>query len=163
MKLATKSRGTKEITIEQAEDAIKQYTEATTNLQKIESQKRMEITDVESRYSRDIDEYNKMQMAAQEILETYGKQIALDTATNKKSTKLLGVTIGFRAGQPKLSVIEGFDWDKALEAVRKTFPRFIRKVEELDKKKLLKEAKQEELESVGLAIGQSNSFYVKLD
>lgn len=162
MKLATRSRGTKEITPAQAEDAIKQYTEAATNLQKIESQKRMEITDVESRYSRDIEQYNTMQATAQEILESYGKQIALDTA-DKKSTKLLGVTIGFRAGQPKLTLLEGLDWDKALEAVRKSFPRFIRKVEELDKKKLLKEAKTEELESVGLKVEQSNSFYVKLD
>lgn len=124
----------------------------------------MEITEVEGKYARDIEEYAHMQTAAQEILETYGKQIALDTA-DKKSTKILGITIGFRSGRAKLSLLEGFDWDAVQAKVKDLFPRYVRRVEQLEKDKLLKDlaSEPEKLESVGLAVEQSNSFYVKLD
>lgn len=152
------------VTIAQAEAAAAAYTEADEAVRKIEAQKRTELMQIEQKYADDLREYNEQRTKAEETLIQYGKELALDTA-KVKSTHVLGVSVGFRAGKAKLTLLEGFDWDKVKEAVKKHFPKYIRKVEELEKDKLLKDfaIKDEQLEGIGVRVEREGKFFVKLD
>jgi|GEM_PF-2254448 len=152
------------LTISEAQPAAAAYTEADENIRKIEAQKRTELMQIEQKYAEDLIEYTEQRNQAQNVLVKYAAQLELDKAS-KKSIDVLGVTVGFRAGKAKLTLLEGFDWDKVRELVKKTFPKYVRKVEELEKDKLLKDFANDDMKlgDVGIRIDREGKYYVKID
>jgi phage host-nuclease inhibitor protein Gam len=81
----------------------------------------------------------------------------------KKSIAFLAGVIGFRTGTPKLVVLRGWNWKKALEAVQVHLPNFIRQAPEIDKESIL--AQREELAPalplVGMKVDQGETFFIE--
>lgn len=86
-----------------------------------------------------------------------------DAFGKKKSIAFLAGTIGFRTGTPKLVLMRGWNWKKALEAVQIHLPNFIRQAPEIDKEGIL--AQREELSPalplVGMKADQGESFFIE--
>jgi phage host-nuclease inhibitor protein Gam len=72
-------------------------------------------------------------------------------------------SIGFRIGQPKLSLLSrAWNWKKALDAVRMWLPAFIRGVPEIDAEAIIAQRDElaTDLPKCGLKVTQDESFYV---
>lgn len=116
-------------------------------------------------------QFNPMIRACDELvaeqsaaLEAWALANPAEFPDKKKSIKLTSGTIGFREGKPKLELAsKTWSWDKALEAVQKFLPNFIRDTPEIDKAALIAQAAelQPELRQCGLKVDQGEKFFAK--
>ena len=81
----------------------------------------------------------------------------------KKSIAFLAGVIGFRTGTPKLVVLRGWNWKKALEAVQVHLPNFIRQAPEIDKESILAQRNElaPALPLVGMKVDQGETFSIE--
>jgi len=81
----------------------------------------------------------------------------------RKSIALLGGTLGFRTGTPRLALLSrAFKWEGILELLRqKGWTTFIRTKAEPDKDGLLAQRDRYNLREIGLKVVQDESFYVE--
>jgi phage host-nuclease inhibitor protein Gam len=82
----------------------------------------------------------------------------------RKSIEMIDGTIGFRTGTPALKLLSrAWNWAKALAAVERTLPNFIRSKPEIDKEAIIsqREELKEFLPSCGLKVDQGETFFVE--
>lgn len=97
----------------------------------------------------------RAQLWAETNRERFGK---------KKSLKFTDAKIGFRGGNPKVELLSKWSWKKALAALQKLLPQFIRNAPEIDKEALLAQRDDRVMLNTitrcGLQIVQEQSFYI---
>jgi len=118
----------------------------------------------EKKYAPDIEVCEQFISDSEAALEAWALAHPEEFPTKKKSIKFASGTIGFRDGKPKLELAsKTWSWDKALEAVQKFLPNFIRNAPEIDKAALIAQAAelQPALRSCGLKVIQGERFFAK--
>jgi phage host-nuclease inhibitor protein Gam len=87
-----------------------------------------------------------------------------DEFAKRKSIELTHGTIGFRTGTPKLVLLSrAWNWAKALVAVQKHLPNFIRSAPEIDKEAIIAQRDElaEFLPTCGVKVAQGETFFLE--
>jgi len=151
------------ITADEARRAAEEYREAEMALQKIESDIKVKQAEIAAQYERDQAIFTKMKDDATAKLQLYVNEYP-DTLGSKRSTDFMGLTIGFRKGAAKLVTTGKNTWDKVLAKIKanaEAYGDYLKVKEELDKT-ALKKADAATLKTLGVALEQEDSFFVKL-
>lgn len=150
---------------EDAKVAADSYRDATTKIEKIETQIRNEQAKIASKYEYELNEAKAEQAAQAATLENYlGQNKDVLLQGNARSFMLSGVTLGYRKAKAKLVTVGKNSWDKVmlkLTAAPIMFDQFVKTKEEIDKTALAK-ADAEVLKELGLKLEQEDTFYAKL-
>lgn len=147
-----------------AEQAILDWARAQAELASITAQKKVALTELENRFSPQVQDLEKQAADAEAIVREYASKFP-EIFNGKKSTPLAGHTIGWRLGAQKLVELEGWDEARVLTAIKKQYVSgdYIRTQEAIDKKTILSHFKDDpkSLSKIGLAVQQDESFYIK--
>jgi phage host-nuclease inhibitor protein Gam len=150
--------------IEEAEKFLLQYTNACSNLKKLEAELELRMNALRAEYEDEILEQVDKKSFAFEKLEIF--------ATNnqeyfeaRKSIEFTFGTLGFRMGTPKLKTLKGFTWSRVLEKVKKHVPDFVRVKEELNKEELISYRNDKTItalyKTIGVEVVQEETFFVQ--
>jgi phage host-nuclease inhibitor protein Gam len=144
----------------QALEAMAEYAAATASLEAIESQKRLEVLEIETRYREDLEAYKQQLDASYALLKQYADENP-EMFEDAKSVKMGVGQFGFRVGPEKLDLLPDWDWDKVGNTVDSKLKRV--KVE-VDKKALLALAKTnaEKAAAYGVQVVRDEAFFVKI-
>lgn len=154
-----------------AVEAMSVYAQAQANLEKIESQKKLELLKVEQKYAGAINDFTEQRDACGDIIIRYAQANRDSLFTDKKRSTAIGVgTVGVKLNPPKLVLAEGYSWEAALNKVKTTWlGEYVRVTEEIDKKAILQDFKNvtdesdlNDLAQAGLVIQQDEQVYIKL-
>jgi phage host-nuclease inhibitor protein Gam len=164
----TKKKVFTNVTLEQAQEASRQYAVRQTQLASIEAKMNTEINKVKDKYKDQVTELKEMLDEPVAVLEAYAT--ANKDSWKKKSMELLHTVIGFRTGNPKVDKKSAFTWKAVLELLQQhKMKRFIRTIEEINKEEILAlDAEKDKAllnqlkENAGVFISQDESFYVEL-
>lgn len=154
----------------EAVEAMNVYAQAQANLERVESQRKLEMLKVEQKYAEAINEFTETRDAAADIVIRFTQANRDDLFTDKKRSTSIGVgTVGVKLNPPKLTLAEGYSWDAALKKVKMLWAgEYVRTTEDLDKNALLQDFKTgrtedlEMLAQAGLVIQQDEQVYIKL-
>jgi len=101
--------------------------------------------------------------AAAEALRGWAERHLAEFPRGRKSIALLGGTLGYRTGTPRLALASrALTWDAIVERLRqKGWTGFIRTRAEPDKDSLLAQRDRYNLQEIGLKVVQDEAFYVE--
>jgi phage host-nuclease inhibitor protein Gam len=125
----------RDITAEQANQAMTTYAIAQAQLKKLEGTIEAETSKIREKYQDKIQSNSDAAREAFEVLEAYANENQ-QLFADKRSVDLANGTIGFRLGTPKVECLAK-KWDDALKLMDKYLPDFIRTKTEPDKEKLI--------------------------
>lgn len=124
------------------------------------------IVELRQKYEARLDALNgSIEAQTDDVLEYVSAHDDVIPA-NRKSVELLHAVIGFRTGMPKVKPLKGWTLKGVLEACIARKPSWVRKVEELDKDRIIADVQPGGVvESVGVSVVQDETFFVepKLD
>ncbi|MCX7006423.1 MAG: host-nuclease inhibitor Gam family protein, partial [Kiritimatiellaeota bacterium] len=80
----------------------------------------------------------------------------------RKSIDFVNGQVGFRTGQPKLTRLAGWTWDRILEAVGRVLPDYVRIKKEVDRERIIadREILTPLLRDIGVEVEQDEAFFV---
>jgi phage host-nuclease inhibitor protein Gam len=150
--------------MEEAEKFLLQYTNACSNLKKLEAELELRMNALRAEYEDEILEQVDKKSFAFEKLEIF--------ATNnqeyfeaRKSIEFTFGTLGFRTSTPRLKTLKGFTWSRVLEKVKKHVPDFVRVKEELNKEELISYRNDKTItalyKTIGVEVVQEETFFVQ--
>jgi phage host-nuclease inhibitor protein Gam len=153
------------VTLEQAQDAARQFAQASNKLASIEAALNEKIEALRSKYHDEINALREQRDEVLPLLEAYA--IGAKDSWPARSFELTHARIGFRMGTPKVDKLKGVTWDAVLAFVKadKNLAKdFVRVKEELDKKAILEADDKTlvKLESKAkIVIVQDETFFVE--
>lgn len=149
-------------TQQEALQAMRKYVEASSNVDKINAQLRLEKAELEAKYADKLNAYESEASNAAQVVEAYAQHHRSSILQGDAKGANLGAgKIGWKSNPPKLVAN---NWDEVLTYLKRAKPELVRTVEEVDKKALLEQAKEmkaKDLEKIGLAIQQEEKFFIK--
>ena len=137
---------------------------ALTNKQRIlTAQMDKQLLQIKADYEGEIGAIEKEINEGYEQLQQWALEHPDEFPKGKKSIAFLAGTIGFRTGTPKLVLLRGWNWKKALDAVQTHLPNFIRQAPDIDKEAILSQRDElsPALSLVGMKVDQGESFFVE--
>lgn len=149
------------------EDAIKaadDFRKAKRRLETIEGEISNKQAQVASKYEKEIGELKIIQKANEDILGAYMNENREQLLDKKQSLDFAGVKMGFRKATAKLALKGKTTWEKVLAKLKDNADwkdDFVKQKEEVDKT-ALKKADATVLKSLGVALEQKETFFVKL-
>lgn len=160
-------KNTKTVSLADAQQAGDKYTQASSELGKVEVEMNKKINEVKARYTDRIAEATTKKEEAEAVLENYANA-NWKNWDGKKSFDLLHCTIGFRNSPPKVEKPEKSKWDAITGLVKKFFPNLVKEetVVSIDKKAVVAASKDEKLykkltDKTGITVVQDETFYVQ--
>jgi len=147
-----------------AEAAMHELALAANNRRKLIARLDAEKLAAERKYAADIEVCTQFIAEAEAALEAWAVANPEEFPKKKKSIKFASGTIGFRDGKPKLELAsKTWSWEKALDAVQRFLPNFIRSAPEIDKAAIIAQANELEpaLRTCGLKVEQGEKFFAK--
>ena len=152
-------------TLEQVEAAVGAVAEATHRRDELKAQMEQELVAIRARYADGIDALD-MQIAAQvDNLHDWAKRNRAEAFSASKTIMLTHGAIGFRTGNPILSLMRGKTWlDVVNNLAILRMGRYIREVLEPNKERILAEADKighEQLLAIGCQVKQVERFFVE--
>jgi len=158
-----------EPTYDEALAAMDKYAELQAQIDKVESQKKLDMLKVEKKYSGKLEELATQSEDYAQIVMTFTEQNREKLFDGKKKSIAFGPgKVGVKLNRAKLELVDGHDWEDALKYWKKRNPAYVRQREDLDKTmivKVFKDATEGELqllEESGLQIVQEEQVYIKL-
>lgn len=154
----------KTISRKKAEEAMANYKKGVAQLEMVESQKKLEVNEIETRHQETIKRLSDQLLKDYETIEQYVNENRDELLGDKKSAALGVGTIGFRKGIDKLVLIDDDgNWEGVLEIARKRYKDFVITSYKLDKKKILSELGEDEakLEKMGVKVSHDEKFFIK--
>lgn len=152
------------ISRQDAEAAIKSFTEAEARETAIISEMEAAVKALHDKHAAELARLGGIKEEAFEVLHAYGTSHR-DEFGNKKSLFIGHGVIGFRTGTPKLKTLRGFTWPSVLNLVRELMPDYVRTTHEVAKDKLLNDRLVPEVNSmftrIGVKVEQEETFYVE--
>ncbi len=128
------------VTIEQAQEASRQFAYNANRLSSIEVKMNGEIDRIKAKYQDEIAELTAAQEEPTAILSAFASE-QQPSWGKKKSCELLHTVIGFRTGMPKVTKDKRFTWEGITEMVKKAFPSLVRTKDELNKEAVIEISK----------------------
>jgi phage host-nuclease inhibitor protein Gam len=156
---------TKKVTEEQAQLAARSYFEASNAKNVTEAQMKLDVAEVQRNYEPDLKELNDTITEAEGIVKQYAEQERERLFVNAKSAAFGPCKIGFRSGTKKLVLGTAADWETVLANAKRLLPKYVRKVEDLEKDKVLKDAAtigDDKLAALGVAVAQDEKFFISI-
>jgi phage host-nuclease inhibitor protein Gam len=154
------------ITQEEFNAAMAEYAIADAQRTKIMAKMDMEITKIRERYAPELQTLDNGMQDCYGLLQDYcmankavlfARERHMDTAHGK---------VGLRLGTPKLKTLPKYNWEKVLANLKMVLPKYVRRVEEVDKEGLIADRKEADvamhLSDIGVYVGQDEAFYVEL-
>lgn len=155
---------TKKVTREAALAAAEAYSVASSALQTIEADKKLKMAEVHKLYEFDVQDHSEALAEAEAIVKAYVEQERPAIfPKDAKSVKFGPVKIGFRKSPTKLVTLEDVTWDNVLAAAKKLLPKYVRRVDDLERDKILKDAAQigeEKLQAIGVKLSSEEKFFI---
>ena len=150
----------------EAAAAMKAYQEQEWNEMQLMQEQEREIEMVKQRYAQRLTDAAISKAAHRTALEQYTRQWAAELFKGSARSAQVGSgTVGMRQSKPRLALMEGSTWDSVFDRVRLMMPDYIRVSEEVAKDRLLADRTRDghlvRLESVGLKVEQTETFYIK--
>lgn len=154
----------KDVTAQQANSAFAEYCKAVNREESITNKMEAAITRIREQYQDELASLAAVKEKQVDILESYAKENS-QLFADKKSYEMTHGIIGFRTGQPKLSLLKKFKWADVLELAKKKLPDYVRTVEEINKAGLIAARTQPDvakmLPVIGCEVVQDETFYVE--
>jgi len=152
------------VSLEQAEDNMGSFAEASNKISAIEAVMNAKIKSIRDKYQDEITDLEERKSAAVEVLEVYANETQ-EQWGKAKSKKLLHGIIGFRTGTPKVKFDKGFNTKSVTAILEEKYPAYVRTVTEMDKEKLITERDINGFEDLckkaHITIVQDETFYVE--
>lgn len=155
----------REISLEQAHDAMSILAKATHERDKVVAQMNLNLTAVRDHFEATIKFLGEVISNETKYLRTWADQNP-QLFGKSRSFRLMHGVVGYRLGNYALKTIRGITWARALNLIKAINPRFIRCKAELDKETIISERETitpAELKSMGLCIEQAEAFYANPD
>lgn len=153
-----------EITRDDARKAADDYREATLKIEQIQAEVMSEQKKIASARDKELTDLAAIQKENEAKLEAFLKENQDELLSEKRSTELAGITIGFRKATAKLALTgKKNSWAEVYRqlAGNKDWSRFIKTKADIDKTEL-KKADKRTLKALGLTIEQPDNFFVKV-
>ena len=154
------------VTEDQFNEAMSNYAKDEAEGRKLEAQMDREIVKVREKYAGKLSGLSDRMVDDLLTIESYCLENKETLFTKKRSLETAHGVVGFRLGTPKLKTLPKFTWGKVLEKLRVVLPDYVRKIEEVDKERLLTDRSDElvakSLNEVGVYVDQDEHFYVDL-
>lgn len=156
-------------TQEEALAAMNEYAELQAHIEKVESQKKLDLMKVENKYSERLADMTTRRDDLEQVVFNYVQANRDQLFDGKKKSTAFGVgTVGVKLNRAKLELVDGATWDGAMKYWKKVNPDYVRMKEDLDKTSILKAFKDAEgddlaiLQAGGLQIIQEEEVYIKI-
>lgn len=159
------------LTRDDAESAMNDLALSVNNQRKLTASRDGKCLLINQAYESQLGELDQAIKASTDAIRAWAEANPDAFPKDRKSLSLLSGTIGFRTGNPKLTLLSrAFNWDTVLAHVLQSIGiDYIRTKREVDKEALLsrhsqatdKAAADAELKRVGLKVTQDESFYIE--
>jgi phage host-nuclease inhibitor protein Gam len=160
-----KQKVIKGITTEVFEVALSQYANANIREAEITVKMDSEITAIRDQYTGELSRLTFEKKNNFAVIQAYCDERP-QLFVEKKSLTTLHGTVGYRTGTPQIKQREGFTWEKVLQLLKDKLPAYVRKKEEIDKKRLLADREdvdvQQGLLLCGMKVCSDETFYIDL-
>lgn len=165
--MATRSSKTMHMGIsrEEADKAFADYAQAETKYQSLNAKMEAEMMKVREKYNSQLVELDSLMDEKYEIVRQFAIEHRNDLFQDKKKVEWTHGSFGFRAGAPKLALLEGMDWKDVLTRCQGYFPDYVRNTPEVAKSKLLADRNKpevaEKFEMLGVRVVTEDRFYIE--
>lgn len=156
------------ISRQDAEKAVLAHVRATSELERLEADRKIRMAEVDAKYSDALAQQKKNIADSEALVEFYVEQEKDKLLPgDAKSTKLGVATVGYRLSTAKVVNANGMTDDELLEKLSKgdkVLKACITMSTSIDRKKLLaaaKELEEPQLGDLGLQIVQESKFFIK--
>jgi phage host-nuclease inhibitor protein Gam len=150
----------KPVTTEEVSKAMADYAGATNQITTLDAQAKEKIKAIQVKLDTDKQKYTEQAMVAHNVLERYAKENG-NLFEGKKSISLPGGTIGYRAGVPKVELLEGETEETVIKKLEKYLPNFVKVAKSIIKGGLGAQPANQ-LKKCGLKIEEGvDTFFVK--
>jgi len=147
-----------------AEAAFGELAKADARKQQITSKMDLEMSKIREKWQDELTDMQEIIDDKWSYLNVYASQNP-ELFSKQKSIELVHGKIGFRTGTPKLKLLKGFTWAKALDNLRSYLPSYIRTSEEPAKDRLLIDRETTEVKDnmakCGITVDQDETFFVE--
>jgi phage host-nuclease inhibitor protein Gam len=121
-----------------------------------------EILEARRRYEDDLATLEQQIEARLGLAQEYADAHSELFAKDRKSIELVHAIVGYRTGTPAAKPMRGWKWEAILKAIKaRRWLEFIRSKEEVDKEALIAARETHPLETVGVQIVQTETFFVE--
>lgn len=155
----------KGVSVEQYNEALKNYAAKDAKLENITSKMDVQINNIRDKYKDELDALTKDKEEARQVVETYCVENP-DMFGKKRSVDTIFGSVGFRTGTPKLKLASKMNWAKVLDNLKSYLPGYVRTTEQPAKDRLLTDRElpevKENLQKVGLVVDQDERFFIEL-
>lgn len=155
-----------ELTWQQVEEKLGEYTKVSDLLVTTETALEARLNELREEYQGKITELKKKQSSLLKTVQKWAERNKKTLFTTKKSRQSLFGKIGFRTGTHKLKTVSGVKWENVLEKVKEFAPGYLRTKESVAKDKLLADRENEGIvsvyESLGVKVVQDETFFIEL-
>ena len=151
------------------ERRVGDYAEATARIAEVEAQMNLEISKIREKFEGRVSDLKDAADAVFDDLNAYASLHPEIFSAGRKSIDLLHGTIGFRTGQPRLSMPRGKTDDELCSSMLAlpTVACFVRRTNVVDKSAVIGAISADQpndrkavLESIGFRVTQAERFYV---
>ncbi len=154
-------------TVEQLKKAAGDLIQYEHQIAVINANKTQQYHKIDTEFAPDLEKATVARLEAEQVIKTYteaNKDILF--SDKKKSSSIGEVAFGYRKTKAKFAFLDGFDAEKVKEACKKILPKYVRKVEEVELDKLLKDRKidvvSKSLSELGLSVIEKDEFFCKV-
>lgn len=154
----------KNVTQAQFEEAMAAYATANAKAENVTSKMDVQISRIREKYADQLTELAEAQEENYSLVMSYCEDHP-EFFEKKKSMETVHGKVGFRTGTPKLKLKKG-TWAKAMEAIKKHLPTYIRTKEEPAKDTLLADRDHDGMDkkfaACGLYVDNDERFFIDL-
>lgn len=135
------------VTREQAEKAMADYSKAQARAKKINADIELECTRIREKYAADAEQLTAEMQKAFDTLEAYAKENP-QLFDRRRSSDLLTGSIGYRTGMPQFKTERGFTQTAVIALIKDEFPSrvadFVKTTEAINKEAIIAESRKGE-------------------
>lgn len=138
-----------------------EWLDASGQLAMVNSQKKIEMSELEQKYANQLTTLEDRLAKAQETLRLFAEQEREELFSKAKSVDFFGAKIGFRTNPPRLVLAQ--DEAKIIEKMRDAMPGYLVVKETIDKKSVIRDYENDAktFKKLGLTVEQEEVFFVK--
>ena len=148
------------------EEALSNYANISFKESETLTKLQTEMARINDKYAHELAYLEGKKQCSLEVVEAYCREQKPTLFRKRRSMHTQYGSIGYRLGNPKLSILKGHSWNTVLEKLRTELPAYIRTNEEPAKDLLLADRHTEKLapilQYIGLEVVQDDIFFIEL-
>jgi len=151
---------------ERFEEALSEYANAAFKEKETLTKLQAEMDSIHDKYAGELDYLNEKKNTTLDVIQTYCREQKPTLFKKRRSMHTQYGSIGYRLGNPKLSILMGHNWESVTEKLKTEYPDYIRTSFEPAKDLLLADRNKEKLapilQYIGLEVVQDDIFFIEL-